>query len=103
VILTNPAYAGEVYAGRTRYRPAKIRRSATHPIGHPHGSAVPLASEEWIPMADVPAVVSQEQFYLVKEKLSKNKSFAQRNNKRHEYLLTAVFIKLDPRRCTHSA
>src|SRR3954451_16708095 len=55
-ILTIPAYAGQVYAGRTRYRPAKIRRSATHPMGHPHGSAVPLAPEEWIPVAQVPAV-----------------------------------------------
>ena len=33
-ILTNPVYAGKVYAGRTRYRPARIRRSATRPIGH---------------------------------------------------------------------
>jgi site-specific DNA recombinase len=89
-ILTNPAYVGQVYAGRTRYRPAKIRRSATHPIGHPHGSAVPLAPEEWIPVAQVPAVVSQEQFDLVKEKLSKNKSFARRNNKAHKYLLRAL-------------
>ena len=47
-ILTNPVYAGRVYAGRVRYRPPKIRRSATHPIGHPHDSAVPLPPEEWI-------------------------------------------------------
>ena len=47
-ILTNPVYAGKVYAGRVRYRPAKIRRSATHPIGHPHDSSVPLPEEEWI-------------------------------------------------------
>ena len=59
-ILTNPAYAGRVYAGRTRYRPPKIRRSATHPIGHPHGTAVPLPPEEWIPVAEVAAVVSQQ-------------------------------------------
>jgi site-specific DNA recombinase len=89
-ILTNPLYAGRVYAGRTRYRPAKIRRSATRAIGHPHGSAVPLPEEEWIPVATVPAVVSQEHFDLLKEKLSKNKSFARRNNKTHEYLLRAL-------------
>ena len=41
-ILTNPVYAGRIYAERTRYRPARIRRSATHPIGHPHDSAVSL-------------------------------------------------------------
>jgi site-specific DNA recombinase len=89
-ILTNPVYAGRIYAERTRYRPARIRRSATRPIGHPHDSAVPLAPEEWIPVASVPAVVSQEQFELVREKLSKNKSFARRNNKTHEYLLRAL-------------
>jgi site-specific DNA recombinase len=26
-ILTNPVYAGKIYAGRVRYRPARIRRS----------------------------------------------------------------------------
>ena len=41
-ILTNPVYTGKVYAGRVRYRPARIRRSATHPIGHPHSSSDPL-------------------------------------------------------------
>ncbi len=41
-------------------------------------------------MAEVPAVVSQQQFDLVREKLSKNKSFARRNNKAHDYLLRAL-------------
>ena len=89
-ILTNPVYAGRIYAGRVPYRPPKIRRSATHPIGHPHDSAVALAPEEWIPVANVATVVSQEQFELATEKLSKNKSFARRNNKAHEYLLRAL-------------
>jgi site-specific DNA recombinase len=89
-ILTNPVYAGKVYAGRVRYRPAKIRRSATHPIGHPHDSSVPLPEEEWIFVAQVPAVVSREQFDLAKEKLSRNKSFARRNNKANEHLLRAL-------------
>ena len=89
-IMTNPVYAGKVYAGRVRYRPPKIRRSATHPIGHPHDSAVPLPAEEWIFVAQVPAVVSQEQFDLAREKLSKNRSFARRNNKANEHLLRAL-------------
>jgi site-specific DNA recombinase len=89
-ILTNPVYAGKVYAGRVRYRPPKIRRSATHPIGHPHDSAVPLPEEEWTFVAQVPAVVSQEQFDLAAEKLSKNRSFARRNNKANEHLLRAL-------------
>jgi len=35
-----------------------------------------LPPEEWIPVATVPAVVTQEQFDLVREKLSRHKSFA---------------------------
>jgi site-specific DNA recombinase len=89
-ILTNPVYAGKVYAGRVRYRPARIRRSATHPIGHPHDSSAPLPPEEWIFVAEVPAVVSREQFDLAAQKLSKNKSFARRYNKANERLLRAL-------------
>jgi site-specific DNA recombinase len=44
-LLTNPVYvgqvsAGQVSAGRLRYRPPRIRRSATHPLGRPHDSGV---------------------------------------------------------------
>ena len=42
-ILRNPVYTGRVYANRTRYRDAQVRRSATHPIGRPHGTADPAA------------------------------------------------------------
>ena len=89
-ILTNPVYTGKVYAGRVRYRPARIRRSATHPIGHPHNSSDPLPEEEWIFIGEVPEVVGQEQFDLVAHKLSKNNSFARRNNKANEHLLRAL-------------
>ena len=89
-ILANPAYTGQVYAGRMHYKPPKIRRSATHPIGHPHDSAVPAPQEEWIPVAQIPAIVSQEQFDLVQEKLAKNQSFASRHNVAHQYLLRAL-------------
>jgi site-specific DNA recombinase len=89
-ILTNPAYTGQVYACRMRYRPPKIRRSATHPIGHPHDSGVLNPREEWIPVAEIPAIVSQEQFDLVQGKLAKNQSFASRHNTTHHYLLRAL-------------
>lgn len=89
-LLTNPAYTGQVYAGRTQSHPAKIRRSATHPMGHPHDSARPLPPEEWIPVAKIPAIVSQEQFDLVQAKLSQNQSFASRHNTAHHYLLRAL-------------
>jgi site-specific DNA recombinase len=89
-VLTNPAYTGQVFAGRMQYRPGRVRRSATHPIGHPHQSATLKPPAEWIPVATIPALVTQEQFDLAQAKLSQNKSFAQRNNKAHQYLLRAL-------------
>jgi len=89
-VLTNPAYTGQVFAARMNYRQAKIRRSATHPIGHPHQSAMLKPQNEWILVAHIPALVTQEQFNLVQAKLAHNKSFAHRNNKAHQYLLRAL-------------
>jgi site-specific DNA recombinase len=89
-ILTNPAYTGQVYAGRMHYHPARVRRSATHPIGRSHESATLVPREEWIPVASIPAVVTQEQFDLVQTKLAHNQSFASRHNKAHQYLLRAL-------------
>lgn len=48
-ILTNPAYTGQVYAGRMHYRPSKVRRSATNPIGQHHDSVEWLPREQWLP------------------------------------------------------
>jgi site-specific DNA recombinase len=89
-ILTNPVYAGQVYAGRTRVRPPRIRRSATHPIGRPKDSQLPVPEDEWIAVAQVPAIVTVDQLAQVKAKLARNKSFASRNNKTHQYLLRAL-------------
>ncbi len=89
-ILTNPVYTGQVYAGRTRYRPARIRRSATHPIGRPHDTAIAAPSAEWIPVATVPVIVSQDEFDRVQGKLAKNRTFARRHNTVHPYLLRAL-------------
>jgi len=89
-ILTNPAYTGQVYAGRTRSRPARVRRSATHPIGQPTGSRVFTPSDEWIPVATIPAIITQEQFDRVQAKLAHNQQCASRNNKAHDYLLRAL-------------
>lgn len=89
-ILRQPAYTGQVYAERFRTRPPRIRRSATHPLGRPHESLVEVPPEEWIAVATVPAMISQEQFNLVQAKLAQNQSFATRNNKTHSYLLRAL-------------
>jgi site-specific DNA recombinase len=89
-ILTNPVYTGQVYAGRTRVRPPRIRRSATHPIGRPKDTQLPVPEDEWIAVAQVPAIVTADQMAQVRAKLASNQSFASRNNKTHQYLLRAL-------------
>ena len=89
-ILRNPTYTGQVHAQRSQYRPPTHRRSATHPIGRPHGTAVPQPTECWLLVGQVPAMVSQAQFDEVQAKLATNRSFARRNNTAHRYLLRAL-------------
>jgi len=89
-ILTNPSYTGQVFAGRWRSRPPRSRRSATHPIGRPSDSSIPTPAEQWMPVANIPALISEEQFKLAREKLDQNQAFARRHNTRHEYLLRAL-------------
>jgi site-specific DNA recombinase len=89
-ILRNPVYAGQVYALRTRYRAPTHRRSATHPIGRPHGTAVPQPADAWLLVGQVPAVVSRAHFDEVQAKLATNRPFARRNNTTHQYLLRAL-------------
>jgi len=89
-ILRNPTYTGQVYAQRTQYRAPTHRRSATHPIGRPHGTAVPQPADSWLLVGQVPAVVSQAPFDEVQTKLANNRSFARRNNTAHPYLLRAL-------------
>jgi site-specific DNA recombinase len=89
-ILRNPAYTGRVYADRARYRDAQARRSATHPIGRPHGTATPLPERGWIEVGAVPAVVAREQFDLVQAKPATDRSYSARNNKVGTYLLRSL-------------
>src|SRR3954454_10473191 len=89
-LLTNPTYTGQAYAGRWRARAPRIRRCATHPIGKPSDSSVPAPPAEWLPVASVPALVSEEQFARVQAKLARNRAFARRHNTRHAYLLRAL-------------
>ncbi|MDQ2804391.1 MAG: recombinase family protein [Pseudomonadota bacterium] len=89
-ILRNPACTGQVHAQRTQYRPPTHRRSATHPIGRPHGSAVPQPADTWLLVGQVPAMVSQAHFDEVQAKLATNQSFARRDNTAHQYLLRAL-------------
>jgi site-specific DNA recombinase len=86
-LLTNPAYAGRVYGNRWHRRGTLERRSATAPRKRSAMSRVDAPREEWILVAEIPALVSQEQFDRVQARLASNRRFAQRNNKAHPYLL----------------
>ena len=89
-ILTNPVYMGTVYAGRNHYRPATGRISPLKPVGGGNGSIERVPPEDWIVVAQIPAIVSQEQFDMIQEKLKHNQSVASRNNTKHQYLLRAM-------------
>jgi len=89
-ILTNPTYTGTVYIGRSRYRLARIRRSAVQPLGRPANSYDRTPQAEWTPVATIPAIVGQDLFDRVQAKLTRNRSFAPRNNTKHPYLLRAL-------------
>ncbi len=87
-ILRNPLYTGTAYANRTRGVPARGRKSALLPVGT--GESVQLRPpEEWIAIT-VPALVTEESFALVQQKLSKNTQCASRHNTAYDYLLRAL-------------
>ena len=80
-ILTNPVYTGEVYAGRLQ-EACGTGATATPRRVRPR--------EDWITVASIPAIVTQEQFERVQDKLAQNRQFARRNNTAHAYLLRAL-------------
>ena len=89
-LLTNPAYAGRVYGNRWHRRGTLERRSATAPRKHSAMSRVDAPRDEWILVAEIPPLISQEQFDQVQARLISNRRFAQRNNKAHPYLLRGL-------------
>jgi site-specific DNA recombinase len=89
-ILTNPAYTGRLYEGRTHTLKPRLRRSATHPIGQPGESHVQAPPEDWILVATIPTIIEPEQFEQVQAKLAHNQQAAKRNNHAHQYLLRAL-------------
>nr|WP_244422453.1 zinc ribbon domain-containing protein [Ktedonobacter racemifer] len=60
------------------------------PIGRGRGGHVQTSQEEWTAVTQVPAVITQEQFDLVQQKLAHNQQFARRNNTAYPYLLRAM-------------
>jgi site-specific DNA recombinase len=89
-VLTNPIYLGQVFGNRLRARPAASRRSALLPVGRGEGAKRVTDPAEWIAVARVPAIVSQDQFDRVQERLRHNRQMAQRNNRVHQYLLRGL-------------
>ena len=89
-LLTNPTYTGQVYAGRLRARAARGRQSALRPVRLAGRSTEATPPAAWIPVARVPALVSQEQFDQVQAKLAHNQQFARRHNTAHQYLLRTL-------------
>ena len=89
-ILRNPAYTGTVFLGRYRVARAHYRQSALRPVGHDHGGHPATGPQEWEAVAQIPAIVTQEQFDLVQSKFAQNQQYARRNNTAHPYLLRAL-------------
>jgi site-specific DNA recombinase len=89
-MLTNPAYTGEVFAWRMRSRSARGRLSPMRPVGYTGRSSEIRPPEEWIPVAEIPALVDAECFERIQQKLERNRKLAKRNNKKNTYLLRAL-------------
>lgn len=79
-----------MYTGRKRTRPARIRRSATYPLGKPAWSQDAAPREEWTFACTISALITQEDFDHMQAKLALNKQWVSRNNKTHWYLLRAL-------------
>jgi site-specific DNA recombinase len=86
-LLTNPAYKGQAASGRLRTAPAQCRWSALEPVGRGVSTRA-HPPEEWITVP-VPALVSAEQFELVKRRLAANQQGARRSTT-HPYLLRGL-------------
>ena len=87
-ILRSPTYIGIAYSGRTRPAPARRRKSALQPVGLGQ-SEQPTPADEWIAVP-VPAIISQELFEGVQQRLDRNIQMARRNNTTAEYLLRGL-------------
>jgi site-specific DNA recombinase len=88
-VLSHPTYTGNVYVNRQRWRPARRRRSATHPRGKPAAGRDPAPPEAWTFVTTIPALVSQADVDDVQAKLGLNQQRASRNNTVHAYWLRA--------------
>ena len=89
-LLTNPVYTGQVFANRGRMSPSRTRRSALLPVGRRGSTRHCADPAQWIAVARVPALITQEQFDRAAERLVYNRQMARRNNRVHPYLLRGL-------------
>jgi site-specific DNA recombinase len=61
-----------------------------HPIGKHGFSQYRTLAADWLPVTQVPAIVSREDFEQVQQRLSQNRQFARRNNRVNQYLLRGL-------------
>jgi site-specific DNA recombinase len=90
LLLTNPAYTGQVFAGRVRSVATQQRRSPLQVCGHEWHTEKSVPRSEWIPVATIPALVDQDTFDLAQGKLAQNRQRSRRHNTAHEYLLRSL-------------
>lgn len=92
-MLRNPAYTGHAAYRKTeavdRVRPTKQAYDRNFYPKHVHSSVRDRPPEEWITIP-VPAIISEEIFQQARERLTENKRFSPRNNKKYEYLLSGL-------------
>src|SRR5215831_4335357 len=88
--LANPAYPGTLSSGRTRGRPARLRRSATPPLGKPAHSQEPTPPASWTLVTTLPALGSQEDGERVQAQLARTQQRASRNHQTHADLFRAL-------------
>ncbi len=93
-MLRNPAYAGTAVFGKTM---ATSGTPGLNRVARLQGRATPRAvktvdrpREEWLEIP-VPAIVDQDTFARVRQRLEDNKRFAARNTVRADYLDTVVW------------
>ena len=89
-VLSHPTYTGHVDVHRPRWRPARRRRSATHPRGTPAAGRAPAPPEEWTCVTTIPALVRQADVDDVQATLGLHHQRASRNNTVHAYWLRAL-------------
>lgn len=94
-VLGNPSYMGQAGFGKTEsvdraapLRPVIGRAAVPKRLKSTMRQRPP---QQWIRIA-VPAIVSEEMFAAAREQLERNRALAQRNRKKHRYLLAGLTV-----------